>query len=297
MPVQALWPELRLDAWQDTKDTLQLYTQIVGKVRLALAPPEPEFAQVTLYVTARGLTTSPMLLGERTFQIDFDSIDHAVIISVSDGSTRRIALQPPRSVADFYAAMLAALDELKLAVHINPVPQEVPDLTPCDQDTKHSAYDPDSVLRFWSILRISDMLLKRHRAPFRGRHTPVHFFWGGFDLAYTRYSGRPAQPPPGANYLFRLSMDAEEIYAGFWPGDARFPEPAFASYVYPRPAGIEKAAILPSAAAWNEQVGLFLLRYEDVRTSTSPQELVQSFLSSTYEASATLAGWDRALLP
>jgi hypothetical protein len=296
MPAQALWPELPLTAWQNTKDTLHLYTQVVGKIRLALAPWEPEFAQVTLYVTARGLTTSPMQCGDRTFQVDFDFIDHAVVIWVSDGATKRIALLPPRSVADFYSAVVAALAELKLSVQINPVPQEVPDLTPCDQDTKHCAYDPDSVQRFWSILRMSDMLLKQHRAPFRGRHTPVHFFWGGLDLAYTRYSGRPAEPPPGANYLYRLSMDAEEIYAGFWPGDARFPEPAFASYVYPKPAGIGKAAIAPAAASWNEQLGLFILRYEDVRTSTSPHEVVQQFLSSTYEASATLAGWDRALL-
>jgi hypothetical protein len=296
MPSHSLWPELPLDAWKNTKDTLHLYTQVVGKVRLALAPPEPEFSHVTLYVTARGLTTSPMLLGDRTFALDFDFIDHVVVISVSDGATRRIALLPPRSVADFYTAVLATLAELKLAVQINPVPQEVPDLTPCDQDTKHNAYDPESVQRFWSILRISDMLIKQHRAPFRGRHTPVHFFWGGLDLAYTRYSGRPAEPPPGANWLFRLSMDAEEIYAGFWPGDARFPEPSFASYVYPKPAGIEKAVIRPAAASWHEELGLFLLRYEDVRTSTAPREAVLQFLASTYDASATLAGWDRALL-
>ncbi len=296
MPEQALWPKLPLNAWLDTKDTLQLYTQVVGKIRLALAPREPEFAHVTLYVTARGLTTSPMPLGDRTFQVDFDFIDHAVVFSVSDGATKRIALLPSRSVADFYAAVVTTLDELKLPVHISPVPQEVPDLTPCDQDTKHCAYDPDSVQRFWSILRISDVLLKQHRAPFQGRHTPVHFFWGGFDLAYTRYSGRPAEPPPGANWLYRLSMDAEEIYAGFWPGDARFPEPAFASYVYPKPAGIDKAVIRPATASWNEQLGLFLLRYEDVRTSTTPHETVLHFLSDTYKASATLAGWDRALL-
>ncbi len=150
--------------------------------------------------------------------------------------------------------------------------------------------------RFWQVLRQVDTALKVHRAPFRGRHTPVHFFWGGFDLAYTRYSGLPAQPPPGANMLFRLSMDAQEIYAGFWPGDARFAEPAFAAYVYPKPAGIAQAKIRPSSAFWSEQLGLFLLRYEDVRTSASPPQTIQEFLTSTYEASATLAGWDRTRL-
>jgi hypothetical protein len=296
MAPNAPWPELPLNAWKDTKDTLHMYVQVVGKVRLALAPPEPEFSHVTMYVTAQGVTTSPMLLGDRTFEVDFDFINHAVVISVSDGATRRIALLPPRSVADFYAAFFAALAELKLDVRINPVPQEVADLTPCDRDTKHKAYDRDSVHRFWSILKTSDMLLKQHRAPFRGRHTPVHFFWGGLDLAYARYSGRPAEPPPGANWLYRLSMDAEEIYAGFWPGDARFPEPAFSSYVYPKPAGIEKATIRPTAASWNEQLGLFLLRYEDVRNAESPRDALLQFLSSTYEESATLAGWDRARL-
>ena len=293
---EMLWPSLPLKSWQDTRDTLQLYTQIAGKVRLELSPPEPEFAHVTLYLTARGMTTGPMpCSGDRTLQIDFDFIAHRVVLTTSDGGIRSIALAA-RSVADFYKEFMALLGELKVTCAITPIPQEVADLTPLDQDAKHSSYDAESVHRFWHVLRQVDTALKKHRAPFRGRHTPVQFFWGGFDLAYTRYSGLPATPPPGANMLYRLSMDAQEIYAGFWPGDPRFPEPAFASYVYPKPAGIEQSKIRPRAAFWKEQLGLFILRYEDVRGAASPADTLKEFFSSTYEVSATLAGWDRARL-
>jgi hypothetical protein len=286
------WPALPLDTWQDTRETLHMLAQIVGKVRLALAPPEPEFSHVTLYVTARGLTTSPMPCGNRTIQIDFDFIAHKLIIQTSDGDIRTIALVP-RAVAEFYKEFLALLGELKIDVKISPIPQEVVDVTPFDQDTKHASYDADSVQRFWRVLRSVDTVLKRHRAPFRGRHSPVHFFWGSFDMCYDRFSGRPASPPPGANYLFRKSLDAEQIYTGFWPGDARFPEPAFASYVYPKPEGIEYASIRPSSASWNAQLGEFVLRYEDMRTSASPEDTLMEFLRSTYDVSANLAKWDR----
>ncbi len=269
--------------------------QIAGKLRLALSPPEPEFNHVTLYVTSRGVTTGPLPYEERTLQVDFDFIAHTVLMNSSDGSTQTVPLSA-RPVAAFYADFMRALNMLGVAVTINPIPQEVPDTTPFDQDTKHVAYDREAVHRFWRVLVQVDTLFKQHRAPFRGRHTPVQIFWGGLDLCYARYSGKPATPPEGANWLYRKSMDAEEIYCGFWAGDARYPNPAFASYVYPRPAGIEQAQIRPKSAVWSAQLGEFLLPYEDVRTADSPSDVIMGFLSSTYDVSATLAGWDRALL-
>ena len=289
------WPPLPYSAWSDTLDTLQRYTQMVGKVRMALSPPEPEFANVSLYVTSRGLTTMPMPCGDQTLQIDVDLIAHKVILTTSDGDIRSIALSP-RSVADFYDEFTALLAQLKITVAISPIPQEVADLTPFDKDTKHASYDSESVQRFFQVLSRSDIALKRHRAWFRGRHTPVHFFWGGFDLCYDRFSGRPATPPPSSNRLYRLSMDVEQIYAGFWPGSQLLPETAFASYVYPKPAGFEESTVRPGFASWNDQLREFVLRYEDVRASSSPDETLMEFFSSTYEAAATLAGWDRALV-
>jgi len=288
------WPDLPLSAWQASKDTLQLYTQVAGKIRMALAPPEPQWAHVTLYVTARGLTTSPMPYRGRTIQMDFDLIAHKFVIDVSDGESLSLDLGP-RCVADFYADVFALLEELDIVLDINPIPQEVANPISFEKDTIHCAYDRDYIHKFWQVLSTVDTVLKRHRAPFKGRHTPVQFFWGGFDLAYTRYCGRPATPPPGSNKMMRLSMDAEELYAGFWPGDARLPEPAFGVYTYPKPDGIETAKIAPSAASWNADIGLFVLRYADVRTSSSPEDTLLEFLSSTYRGCATLAAWDPAL--
>jgi hypothetical protein len=269
-----------------------MLVQIVGKVRLGLAPPEPEFGHVALYATARGLTTSPMPCGTRTAQIDFDFIAHKLIIQTSDGAIRSIALVP-QAVAESYKEFVALLAELKIDVEISPIPQEVADQTPFDQDKHHASYDADSVHRFWQVLSRVDTVFKRHRAPFRGRHTPVNFFWGSFDLCYDRFSGRPASPPPAANWLLRKSLDAEQIYAGFWPGDASFPEPAFASYAYPKPEGIERATIRPDSASWNAKLGMFLLRYDDVRASASPEDTLMEFLRSTYQAGADLSKWDR----
>jgi len=288
----AAWPEFPPRPWQDTRDTLHMLLQMVGKVRLGLSPREPEFGHAALYVTARGLTTSSMPCGEREAQIDFDFIAHQLIIQTSGGAVRNIALVP-RAVADFYQKFRALLSELKINVEISPVPQEMADQTPFDEDRHHASYDADSVHRFWQILSRVDAVFKRYRAPFRGRHTPVNFFWGGLDICYDRFSGRPAAPPSGANWLFRTSMDAEQIYAGFWPGDARFPEPAFASYVYPKPEGIENAVIRPSGASWNAQLGEFIWRYEDLRNSPSPEKELMDFLKSTYDVSADLAKWDR----
>jgi hypothetical protein len=296
MKDESVWPALPLAQWQDTKDTLQLYTQIVGKLRLALAPPEPQWAQVTLYVTSRGLTTSPIPYRGGAFSVDFDFIAHELIIARSDGRTQKLALGP-RTVASFYDAVMSLLRSLDIDVTITPLPQEVPDTTPYAEDTKHASYDPLYVHRFWRVLLGVDIVLKRHRAPYRGRHTPVHFFWGTFDLAYTRYTGKPAVPPATANYLYRTSMDAEEIYAGFWPGDARYPAPALACYVYPKPADLEKRTLRPPAATWNAALGLFILSYDEVRVLASPETAMLEFLESSYGACSACAGWSPDLLP
>jgi hypothetical protein len=226
------WPALPLEPWKDTRDTLHMYMQVVGKIRLGLSPPEPEFGQVALYLTARGLTTGPMPYGDINLQIDFDFIDHQVYFTTSDGRLERLALLP-RSVRDFYADVLAALRALHIEVAINPKPQEVPNPIPFPDDIVHASYDASSVNAFWRILSSVDSVFKAFRAPYRGRHTPVNVWWGSCDLAYARYSGRAASPPPSAGYIMRHSMDAEEIAAGFWAGDDRYPAPAFYAYAYP----------------------------------------------------------------
>ena len=283
-------PALPLESWVQTKDTLQLYTQIAGKLRLALSPPEPEWAHVALYLTSRGLTTGPIPYRDRTFQADFDLWDHRFEIRASDGRSEAVPLSA-RSVADFYNDVFAMLDELGIVVDISMIPQEVPGPIAFDKDTIHASYDGDAVRRFFTILSFSDTVFKEHRAPFLGRHTPVQFFWGSFDLAYVRYSGKPAPPPEGVTRWMRLSMDAEEVYAGFWPGDARYPAPAFGAYVYPKPPGLEALKVGPDTAAWNQQIGLFILPYEAVRTASSPVDELRAFLRSTFDTCVECAGW------
>lgn len=290
---QGDWPALPLAEWQATLDTVHMYAQVVGKIRLGLAPAEHEWAHAALYVTARGLTTSPMPYEGRTFDITFDLLGHALYIAVSDGQIRSIRLEP-RTVAAFYEAVMEALRSMGINAKIWTMPQEVQNPIVFERDTTHAAYDRAAVERFFHVLSRVDMIMKKHRAPYRGRHTPVQFFWGTFDLAYTRFSGKPATPPPGSNLIMRLSMDAEEISAGFWPGDARFPEPAFFAYTYPKPDGLERAAIEPAKAFWSAQTGLFLLRYEDMRAAPSPERAALDFLGSTYAAGARGAGWEDA---
>jgi hypothetical protein len=284
------WPELPLAAWKPTLDTLHMYTQVVGKLRLALSPPEPEWAHVALYVTARGLTTSPIPYEERVFEVDFDFVDHAVEILVSDGSRRRIPLVP-RSVAAFYAEFMEALRSLAIEVSISTTPSEVPHPIPFEQDEAHADYDAPWANRFWRVLVQADRVLKEYRARYGGRTTPVNFFWGSFDLACARYSGRRADPPPGSDVIFAGAMDAEEVCAGFWPGDERLPEPAFYSYTYPKPEGLERVSVRAPDAFWSDELGEFILRYDDARAAESPRAAVLEFLDSTYEAGSRLGRW------
>jgi hypothetical protein len=285
-----IWPELPYNAWKDTLDTLHMKTQIVGKVRLALTPFEQQWANVPLYLTARGLTTSPIASAAANFQIDIDLIDHQVVIATVSGETRRVALKA-RPVADFYADLMSNLDALGIHANFRPVPDEVPERIPFAEDTVHSAYEPEWANRFFQVLSQADLVLKEHRSHYRGRTSPVHFFWGTFDLANSRYSGRPATPPVGAGLIERLGGNAELSCAGFWPGSARYPQAAFYAYTYPKPEGIERGA-----ANWSSELGEFALPYDDVRTSTSPRETILKFFESTYDAGARLGGWDPSLV-
>lgn len=294
MNSQEVWSELPYDAWKDTLETLHMNLQIVGKVRLSLTPFEPQWANVPLYLTGRGMTTTPMRSGGLIFEIDVDLIDHHVAIQTVRGEIRRVPLTA-RPVADFYADFMANLSALGIKATFQPIPSEVDDPIPFAHDTGHSAYEPEWANRFWSVLSQVDLVIKEHRSRYRGRHSPVHFFWGTFDLAYSRFSGRPVTPPPGAGLIERLGGDAEQVCCGFWPGHARFPEPGFFSYTYPKPAGIERQAIEPKHASWSPVLGEFALLYEDVRKSASPREAMLRFFESTYDAGARLATWDPAL--
>jgi hypothetical protein len=289
------WPALPLAAWRETRDTLHMYTQIVGKIKLGLMPLERGWANVALFLTPRGFTTGAMPYGERMVQIDFDFVAHTIELTTSDGGARSIALLPARCVADIYAAIMAALGALGVTVTIWPMTVEVPNPTRCDEDREHGSYDPEYVERFRRAMACIGTAFIEHRAPFRGRHTPLQFFWGTFDLAYVRFSGRDADPPPNADRMMRIAMDAQEIAAGFWPGDDRFPEPAFYAYAYPKPAGLEAAAIRPATAGWNASLGEFVLGYDDVRNAPSPRAALLDFLAAAYDAAATRANWDRSL--
>jgi len=294
------WPSLPLEAWSDTYATLHLWTQIVGKVRLIQSFEINHCWQTTLYVTARGLTTSPIPHGTRTFQIDFDFIAHQVIIQASDGGTAHIALEP-QSVATFYARLMQQLDDLGLHVDIYRYPNEVPEPIRFDQDETHRSYDPEYANRFWRVLVQADRVFKEFRSRFIGKCSPVHFFWGAPDLAVTRFSGRPAPEHPGGipNLPDRITREAyshEVSSCGFWPGGGAIPYAAFYSYAYPSPEGFSAAAVKPEAAFYSTDFGEFVLPYDAVRQSDSPDSTLLDFLQSTYEAAADLAGWDRGAL-
>jgi hypothetical protein len=294
------WPELPTAAWRDTYATLHLWTQIIGKIRLTKAPWLNHSWHVTLYVTPRGLTTSPVPDGTRTFQIDFDFIDHVLRVSTSDGAARQFALAG-QSVASFHTATMAALADLGIAVNIDEMPNELPDPVRFSEDKAHASYDPDSVRRFLQILVNCDRVFKQFRTGFLGKASPVHFFWGSFDLAVTRFSGRRAPRHPGgvAHLPDAVACEAyshEESSAGFWPGSGAVDYPAFYSYAYPEPAGFRTSKVRPDAALFSETLGEFLLPYDAVRNAPDPDLALLDFLQSTYEAAAISAKWDRDAL-
>ncbi|HML21355.1 MAG TPA: DUF5996 family protein [Aggregatilinea sp.] len=297
-PNDELWPALPLDAWQDTYETLHRWTQIVGKVRMALTPMRNHWWQVPLYVTPRGLTTSPIPYGERCFEIDFDFTDHALRISTSEGTRRAFELQP-MAVAVFYRTLMDELRALGIEVEIWPVPVEIEDRTPFDEDYAHAAYDPVYARRHWQVLVQADRVLKAFSARFTGKVSPVHFFWGSFDLAVTRFSGRRAPVHPGgpnvAAWVMREAYSHEVSSCGFWPG-AGTGAPTFYAYAYPEPDGFKTYPVQPAEASYDAAFGEFLLPYEAVRRAASPDEMLMSFLQTTYEAAAVPGNWDRAAL-
>jgi hypothetical protein len=290
------WPALPFEEWKDTCDTLHLWTQIVGKIRLACAPMINHWWQVPLYVTSRGLTTSAMPYKGRSFQIDFDFIDHRLLIQVSDGTAEVLDLRP-RSVAEFYREMMEGMRRLGLDVHIWTMPVEIPDPIPFENDRIHCAYDAEQAQRFWHALVLADQLLTAFRGRFIGKASSVHFFWGGFDLAVTRFSGRRAPPHPAvpntALYVAQESYSHEVSSCGFWPGNGGYGRAAFYSYAYPEPLGFAQARVRPRAAFFDQGLGEFILPYDSVRDAASPDESVVDFLQTTYEAAANLASWDR----
>jgi hypothetical protein len=289
------WPPLQWEQWKDSAETLHMYTQIVGKTRLALTPIQNHWWNVPLYVTARGLSTSAMSIGKgQLLDIEFDFLSHELVFRESDGQTRALKLQP-MSVADFYHEFLRMLAAFGLEITIDPVPCELANPIRFDRDTAHSSYDKDAVERFWRVLVIADTLFKRFSTNFYGKISPVHFFWGSFDLAVTRFNGKKAPPRPGAGSIQAEAYSHEVISAGFWPGNGGYGRAAFYCYAAPTPNGLDRT-ILRGKGGFNQQMGEFLLEYADASVSQDPVQTVLSFLEETYSAAADLAHWDRANL-
>ena len=289
------WPPLDLEEWHPTKDTLHLWTQVVGKLKVELAPFENHLWHTALTLTARGLTTGPLPVGHDVLQADFDFLDHNLTLSTGSGGRKVVPLYP-RSVALFYAEVLACLEALGMPVVINPMPQELPDAIPFDQDTTHESYDAGAVERWWRILQSTSRVMEEHRRWFTGKASPVLFYWGSFDLAIVRYNGVPCASPKGGGYLFRVAECETNWAAGFWPGSGAAAYPAFYAYAYPQPADFEQAVVQPEHAVWSTEMREFLLPYEEMRTLPDPDAALRAFLESTYEAAADLSGWDRELL-
>lgn len=294
------WPALPFAAWKETAATLHMWMQIVGKVRLALTPWLNHSWHVTLYLTARGLTTSPIAHDRTCFEIDFDFIDHLLLVRSSDGAQRTIPLRP-MAVANFYEQLLSTLRDMNLEVKISAAPNEVETSIPFAQDRTHADYDPVYAQRFWRVLLQTDRVFKKFRARFVGKCSPVHFFWGSFDLAVTRFSGRTAPKHPGGvphlpDVVAQEAYSHEVSSAGFWPGNDAMHEPVFYSYAYPAPEGFATAAVRPAEAYWNPALREFMLPYEVVRAAENPDQTLLDFLQSTYEAAAQLAAWDRSAL-
>ncbi|MGF1458743.1 MAG: DUF5996 family protein [Leptolyngbyaceae cyanobacterium] len=293
------WPQLTLEDWQDTYVTLHMWTQIVGKIRLVQTPWINHSWHVPLYLTTQGLTTSTIPYGDRIFQIDFDFLHHRLLLTTAAGASQTVELRP-RSVADFYRAVMAALQVLELDIHINTRPNEIPEPIPFEQDETHTSYDGKAVQRFWQVLLQSDRVFKEFRSHFCGKVSPVHFFWGSFDLAVTRFSGRSAPEHPGGvpnlpDAVAKEAYNQEVSSAGFWPG-AGLGYPAFYSYTYPTPEGFKDAPVQPEAAFFHQELGEFVLPYEAVRTADDPDQALLLYLQSTYDAAADSAQWDKDTL-
>lgn len=295
-----IWPALPFSEWKDTLATLHMWMQIVGKVRLVQTPWTNHSWHVTLYVTARGLTTSPIPHGFNTFEIRFDFIDHKLRVLKSDGSGRDLKLEP-QNVAQFYERTMSILRELNVPVSINTAPNEVVDAIPFERDDKSRAYDAEYANQFWRVLVQADRVFKEFRSRFCGKCSPVHFFWGAPDLAVTRFSGRPAPPHPGGfphmpDAITREAYSQEVSSLGFWPGNDAMPEAIFYSYAYPEPKGFAEAKVKPEAASYNAQFKEFILPYDAVRSAKSPDDTLLEFAQSTYDAASTLGDWDRVAL-
>ncbi len=299
--IRDAWPELPpLEAWQATRDTVHMWTQIVGKTRLAATPPVNHWWHVPFYVTARGIHTSPVPAGSRTFDVEFDFLDHQLAVRATDGSTRALPLVP-RTVADFYANFERLLQELDIEVSIWPEPVEVETAIPFPDDRQHAAYDADAMQRFWRALVQADRVIKAFRGRFLGKASPVHFFWGGFDLACTRFSGRPAPPHPGgvphvADRVMHEAYSHEVSSCGFWAGGRGIGEAAFYAYAYPEPEGFKEFAVTPADAFYHRELGEFVLPYESVRRAADPDTALLGFLQTTYDAAADRGRWDREAL-
>jgi hypothetical protein len=294
------WPPLAYEDWRETCETLQLWLQIVGKVKLQLVPFLNEWWNVTLHLTARGMTTATIPYGDRAFVVDFDFLEHTVVIKASDGRNDLIRLVPC-SVADFYARFMASLQRLGIEVRINPLPVEIPKPIPYDEDRIHRSYDPISVKRWWTIQLQTEKVLQRHRSSFVGKSSPIHFFWGSFDLNHTRFSGRAAPMPQGVPRFLQLAEDQENVACGFWPGNPNYGgvtlgQPAFYAYIHPEPQGFQAAPVEPETAHYDSNFSQFILPYQDLRRAAKPEEDVLRFFRSTYQAGAVLAGWDREAL-
>ena len=289
------WPALPLDEWKDTYATLHMWTQIVGKIRMRLTPLVNHWWNVPLYVSARGLTTTRIPYRDRAFELRFDFIEHGLVLETSDGIIKTVPLEP-RSVADFYQACMSMLRSAGIEVSIWKMPVEVPDPIPFDQDQQHSSYDAAAADNFRRILLSVDAVLHQFRSEFIGKSSPVHFFWGSFDLAVTRFSGRLAPARPGADSITREAYSHEVSSVGFWPGGGNVAGAAFYSYMAPAPPGLSEAKILPSSAKYDTGLGEYLLMYDDIRASSSPSSELLAFCRSTYAAGADLAAWDRSSL-
>ncbi len=289
------WPLLPYEDWFDTYETLHLYTQVAGKIKLALAPFLNEWWHVALGIWARGITTGPIPYRSRIFEIRFDFVSHKVEIFDSVGNFHTIELTPC-PVAEFYRLVLSTLREMSIEVTIAPVPQEMESAIPLETDMTHGSYDPESVQRFWTILASISGVFEKFRSGFSGKNSPVQLWWGSFDLSVSRYCGRPCSPPPKANRMSRVGCDEEHFAAGFWPGNAKLQKPAFYAYGYPAYPGMERATIAPKASYWNADLGEFILHYDDVRNAPEPEAMISEFLTSTYELVANAGHWDREFL-